>query len=166
MTKIYSDMVEINASCADVCAAMTAVSDWSTWRADLVEVTPVRGSAFEAGFAWREVRFIKGSEVQFDVEVTDFANEESVSLIANGGKTGAGSGAVFFEYRLVDYESFTTLHLDSKLDRPGLLRSMLSRSYMRAFLDLYRSDLLRLKAYVEATDRRADQFFSSSTGSR
>ena len=150
MARIYSDMVEITASCENVCAAMMSVDNWSVWRTDLVGVTVISGSLFGSGFTWREVRRISGKEVEFDVEVTDFIDKESLSLIVNGGREGAGSGSAFFEYRFVDYGVSTTVHLDSKLERSGLFKSLFSSSQTGAFMNLYRSDLQKLKTYLES----------------
>ncbi len=149
MGHIYSDNVEINAPCARVCAAMITVDKWSDWRKNLVDISIVSGSAFEQGLAWKEVRSIEGEEIGFDIVVTEFIEEESISLIVNGGKAGARRGAAFFEYRFVDYDSSTTIHLDSKLDRLGWMRPFISPTHTRELLDLYRSDLQGLKAYIE-----------------
>ena len=142
-------MVEIDATCERVWNLLVGIDDWATWRDGLVNVSVLGDPVFKTGSTWREVRSIGGIEVGFNLEVTDYIKYESLSLIVNGDNSGLGTNLAFFEFRVIDYDSTTTVHLDSKRDKPKGIRSLFSKSPAEALLELYRSDLLRLKERAE-----------------
>jgi len=158
MSRIYSDSIEINQICSDVNSGLTDLTLRRHWCADLVNAETVGVEQFGQGTKWIDVRKIEGAEIAHMVEVTDYVENESLSLIISTGGADEGDGAdpdkarkgvAFLEYRIVDYDTTTTVHLDIKLELPGLFDRLFKKPRTAAYLDLCRKDLQRLKKYLE-----------------
>lgn len=163
MARIFSDIIEIDQICTRTCLALITPATWKYWRKDFVAAHMLSGSRLEIGSKWQEIRKINGSEVSHSIEVTDFVANESLSLIVRADprsnreakavttSDSARKVVAFLEYRLVDYDTTTVLHLDTKLDASSLFAGLWKKSLTGAFLNLCRRDLPGLKEYLSRT---------------
>jgi len=149
MGRIFSDWLEIAQKCEQVSAALTTVDTWDAWRTGFVRVDLDPEEEFRVGLRWKETRSVDGREQTHDLVVTDFVPNESLSIIVDGDRYKNKAGAAFLEYRLVDYEDDTTLHLDTKLDTLAWPMRLFAGADTAGFLKLCRQDLDGLKRYLE-----------------
>lgn len=152
--QIFSNSVEIACSCAVADASLSDTTSWAAWRKNFVSVSEIQNGTVESGSTWIETRSTNGVAVEYDVNVTDYIRCESMSLIVktrNARDHGmAGRGSAFLEYRLVDFDRFTALHLDTKLDVSHLNMPLLKKPFLASYISYSMTDILALKKHLES----------------